>query len=90
MAFLVLQALSTLECLPENFEAIQLPLLPYLRLAMNFDSMVDHAMHVCLKDFHDIVVPPKVNIYPLVDLDSKLSKIQLTSLNPSIINGYLM
>ena len=48
---------------------------PALSKAMNFDSMVDHAIHVCLEDFHDISRPPKVNIYPLVDLDSKLSEI---------------
>ena len=63
---------------------------PALSKAMNSDSMVNHAIHVCLEDFHDIVVPPKVNIYPLVDLDSKLSEIQLASLNSSIKDGYLV
>ena len=61
-----------------------------LSKAMNFDSMVDRAIHVFLEDFHDIYAPPKVNIYPLVDLDSKLLEIQLASLNPSITDGYLM
>ena len=63
---------------------------PALSKAMNSDFMVDHAIHICLEDFHDIAPPPKVNIYPLVDLDSKLSKIQLASLNPSIKDGYLV
>ena len=63
---------------------------PALSKAMNSDSMVDHAIHICLEEFHDIVVPPKVNIYPLIDLDSKLSEIQLASLNPSIKDGYLV
>ena len=48
---------------------------PALSKAMNSDSMVDRVIHVCLEDFHDIARPPKVNIYPLVDLDSKLSEI---------------
>ena len=63
---------------------------PALSKAMNSDSMVDRAIHVYLEDFHDITAPPIVNIYPLVNLDSKLSEIQLASLNPSIKDGYLV
>ena len=29
--------------------------------AMNFNSMVERAIHVCLKDFHEIAPAPKVN-----------------------------
>ena len=63
---------------------------PALSKAMTSNSMVDRAIHVCLEDLHDIVALPKVNIYQLVDLDSKLSEIQLTSLNPSITDRYLV
>ena len=38
--------------------------------AMNFDSIVDCAIHIYLVDFLEIVAPPKVNVYPLVDLVS--------------------
>ena len=63
---------------------------PALSKARNSDSMVKNAIHIYLKDFHDIAPPPKVNIYPLVDIDSKLSEIQFASLNPSIADGYLV
>ena len=55
---------------------------PTLSKAMNSDSIVEHAIHVFLKDFQDTVTPPRVNIYPLVDFDSSKSEIQLASLYP--------
>ena len=51
-----------------------------LSSAINTDSIVDIAIHVCLEDFHDIAAPPRVNTYPLVDLVSILSDIQFASL----------
>ena len=51
-----------------------------LSSAINSDSIIEHAIHVCLEDFQETVAPPKVNTYPLVDLVSILSKIQLASL----------
>ena len=33
---------------------------PALFKAINFDSIVERAMQVCLEDFQDIVVPPRV------------------------------
>ena len=42
---------------------------PALSKAINFDSIVERAMQVCLKDFQDTVAPPRVNMYPLVDFD---------------------
>ena len=59
---------------------------PYLRdrgvtsgliKAMNSDSIVERAIHVCLEDFQDTAAPPRVNTYPLVDFDSSESAIQL-------------
>lgn len=58
--------------------------------AINSDSMVDRAIHVYFEDFHDTAAPPRVNTYPLVDLVSKLSEIQLASLNPSSTCGYFV
>ncbi|CAL8148196.1 unnamed protein product [Prunus armeniaca] len=63
---------------------------PALSKAMNSDSIVDRAMHVCLEDFQDTAAPHNVNTYPLVDLVSVLSEIQLASLYPSNIGGYLL
>ena len=59
-----------------------------LSKAMNSDSIVERAMHVCLEDFQDTAAPPKVNMYPLVDFDSSESTIQLASLYPSSTGGY--
>jgi len=42
---------------------------PALSKAINFDSIVERAIHVCLKDFQDTAAPPRVNTYPLVDFD---------------------
>src|SRR5262249_6607117 len=48
--------------------------------AINSDSIVDRAIHVCLEDFHETAAPPNVKTYPLVDLVSVLSEIQFASL----------
>ena len=61
---------------------------PALSKAMNSDSVVERAIHVCLKDFQDIAVPPRVNTYPLVDFDSSKSAIQFASMYPSSTGGY--
>ena len=63
---------------------------PVLSNAMNSDSIVDLAMQVCLEDFQETTAPPKVNTYPLVDLVSLESDIQLASLYPSNTAGYLV
>ena len=63
---------------------------PALSRAINSDSIVDRAMHVCLEDFQDIAAPPKVNTYPLVDFVSVLSDIQFASVNPSSTGEYLV
>ena len=39
-----------------------------LSKTMNSDSIMERAIHVCLEDFQDTVVPPRVNMYSLVDL----------------------
>ena len=56
-----------------------------LSKAMNSDSIVERAIHVCLKDFQNTTAPPRVNTYTLVDFDSSESAIQLASLCPSSI-----
>ena len=48
---------------------------PVLSKAINSDSIVERAIHVCLKDFQDTAAPPKVNTYSLVDFDSSESEI---------------
>jgi len=61
---------------------------PALSKAINFDSIVERAMQVCLKDFQDTVAPPRVNTYSLVDFDFSESAIQLASLYPSSTGRY--
>ena len=61
---------------------------PTLSKAINSDSIVDRAIHVCLKDFQDIAAPLRVNTYPLVDFDSSESAIQLASLYSSGTGEY--
>ena len=51
-----------------------------LSCAINLDSIVERAIHVCLEDFQETAAPPKVNTYPLVYFVSILSEIQLASL----------
>ena len=46
-----------------------------LSKAINSDSIVKWAMQVCLEDFQDTSMPPRVNTYPLVDFDSSESAI---------------
>ena len=53
---------------------------PVLSKTMNSDSIMELAIHVCLEDFQDTVMPPRVNTYPLFDFDSSESAIQLASL----------
>jgi len=48
---------------------------PTLSKAINFDFIVERAMQACLENFQDIVVPPRVKIYPLVDFDFSKSAI---------------
>jgi len=57
---------------------------PALSKAMNSDSIVERAIHVCLEDFQDTAALPRVNTYPLVDFDFSESAIQLASLYSSI------
>ena len=58
--------------------------------AISSDSMVLLAINVCLQDFQDIVAPPNMNTYPVVDFTLLESMTQLTSLYPSITSGYPM
>ena len=53
---------------------------PLLSKAINFDFIVERVMQVCLKDFQDIVAPPRVKMYPLVDFDFSEFTIQFASL----------
>ena len=53
-----------------------------LSKTINSDSIVERAMQVCLEDFQDTTVSPRVNMYPLVNFDSSESAIQLASLYP--------
>ena len=43
---------------------------PALFKAINFDSIVERAIQICLEDFQNTVAPPKVNMYPLVNFNS--------------------
>ena len=38
------------------------PSSPALFKAINSDSIMERAMHVCLEDFQDTAAPPRVNI----------------------------
>jgi len=57
---------------------------------MNSNSIVEQAIHVCLKDFQDIAAPLRVNMYPLVDFDSSESAIQLASIYSSSAGEYCL
>ena len=59
-----------------------------LSKTVNFDFIVERAMHVCLKDFQDTAAPLRVNTYPLVDFDFSESAIQLVLLYPSSTGGH--
>ena len=48
---------------------------PVLSNAINSDSIVDLAMHVCLEDFQETAAPPRVKTYPQVDFESLVSDI---------------
>ena len=63
---------------------------PALSKAMNSDSIVERAIHVCLDDFQDIAPPPIVKTYPLVDFVSVDPVIQFASLYPSRTAEYLL
>ena len=63
---------------------------PVLSNAINSDSIVDLAMHVCLEDFQETAALSKVKTYPLVDFESLVSDIQFASLYPSSTAGYLV
>jgi len=55
--------------------------------AINSDSIIERAVHVCLKDFQDTVVPSRVKMYLLVDFDFLESAIQFALLYPSSTCG---
>jgi len=61
---------------------------PSFSKTINFDSIVERAMQVCLEDFQDRFAPPGVKMYLLVYFDSEKSAIQFASLYPSIIGEY--
>ena len=48
---------------------------PSLFKAINSDSIVEWAMQVCLEDFQDTTVPPRVKMYQLVDFNFSESSI---------------
>ena len=52
---------------------------PALSKAMNSDSIVDRAIHVCFVDFQETTAPPRVKTYPLVNIESIVFDIQFTS-----------
>ena len=49
---------------------------PALSKEINFDSIVDLEIQVCLDYFQDTTAPPSVNTYPLVDFVSLVLVIQ--------------
>jgi len=53
--------------------------LPTTTKAINFDSMVEWKIQVCILDAYEISPPPRVNIKPDVDLLSLTLVIQLAS-----------
>lgn len=61
---------------------------PHLSKVKNLDSIVDHAIIICLEDFQDIVALAKVNAYLLVDFESFILNAQFASLYPLGTNGY--
>ena len=63
---------------------------PVLSKAINSDFIVDLAMQVCLDDFQDTAALPNVNTWPLVDLESFVSKIQFALLYLSNTERYLV
>ena len=56
--------------------------------AINSDSIVARAIQVCLENFQDTIMPPRVKMYPLVDFYSSKYVIQFASLYPSSTGGY--
>ena len=63
---------------------------PALSYAMNSDSIIDLAMHVCFENFQDTIAPPRVKTYSLVDFESFESDIQFASQYPSSKCEYLI
>jgi len=61
---------------------------PTLSKVITSDSIVEHAMQVCLEDFQDMTAPLRVKMYPLVDFDFSKPAIQVTSLYLSSTCGY--
>ncbi|MGV7994855.1 hypothetical protein PJP12_29740, partial [Mycobacterium kansasii] len=59
--------------------------LPVAAKAINSDFIVECVMQVCFLDPQDTAAPPRVNIYPVVDLLSPALDIQLASVYPSNI-----
>jgi len=49
-------------------------------LTINSNSIVDLAIHICLKDFHDTTTLPNVKTYSLVYFESLVLHIQLEPL----------
>ena len=56
--------------------------------AVSSTSIMDFVSIVCLQDLQETAPPPKVNMYPLVVLNSSTSEIQFESLYPSSTLGY--
>ena len=52
---------------------------PALSKDINFDSILDLVMQVCMEDFQDTTAPPRVKTYPLVNFESLVSDIQFAS-----------
>jgi len=50
---------------------------------------MEWAMQVCLENFKDMIAPPRVKMYLLVDFDSSEYAIQFALLYPSSKCGYL-
>ena len=61
-----------------------------LSKVINLASIVDRVFMVCFEDFHEMVAPPSVNTYPLVDLLFEWLEIQFASQYPSNTGGYFV
>ena len=56
-----------------------------LSRAMNFNSIVERAMHVCLEYFQDTAAPPSMKTYPLMNFESFLFDIQFAHPNTLVV-----
>ena len=85
------QALAwpTMVYLPKNYRSHSASS-SALSISINFNSIVEWAIRVCLKYFQDTVGPPRVKTYPLVDFNLSESAIQLASMYPSGTGEYFL